>query len=178
VSVWAVVGNLSELVRLPTEFSVPGSAVFHADHAGAYKVFLMTDTVSGGEYRSPGEKIEPPKGLIVDVVRKDDGRKPKLSQDTGESFSSGSKSGKSLFGFEAEAPGDYVVSGRFEDGDVHAKAMLGIGKGFSFGAFAKIFGVGAIGGLIVFAGIMIAAVTFIRWIAARSSKSSQPAPRT
>ena len=159
-----------------TEFKVPGSAVFHADEPGEYKVFLLTNSVASGDYRNSSE--DEPKGLVVSVVRKADGQKPSLSQSMNETFTAGSKSGKSLFAFQADQAGDYVVTGQIGESGAEAgpsTVVLAVGKGFQWGSFGRMMLSGLLGGLIFLAGIVIAGVTIIRWaVFSRSDIPAQP----
>ena len=159
---------------MQTEFAAPGSSLFHSEQSGQYKVFVLTGGVTMGEYDSPSGGI--PEGLVVTVVRKADGQSVKLSQGFREDFSGGGKSGVSLFDFEADKGVDYLISGSFRDDSQHAPIRLGVGKGLSLVTFVKIFALAGLGALCSFAGIIIAIVTFIRWLVARSKNTAQIPP--
>ena len=179
---WGIISSLGDLFDMPVEFTVPGSAVFHAQAPGRYKVFLLGESMAQGEYRSQGP--DAPEGLVVNVVRKADGQKVPLSPVAGrETFSSGVRSGTMLFAFQAEQPGDYVVSGHIARGGgepasaqatdpTYVPAVLGVGEGIRMGSFLRI-GLAAIGGGLVFlAGIVVLTITLIRRYAARSRAAS------
>ncbi len=114
------IGTLSGLAKVV----VPGSGTFTLSEPGKYVVFYEYHSVVGNRtYATPDEA---PPGLECTVVAEDTGRDIPLSPATGSRFTTPSAQGVSLWAFEVQQPGVFVLSGSYPEGEGGPEVVLSI----------------------------------------------------
>ncbi len=118
------IGTLSGLAKVV----VPGSGTFTLPEPGKYVVFYEYHSVVGNRtYATPDEA---PPGLECTVAAEDTGRDIPLSPATGTSFSGGNVEAISLWAFEVQQPGVFVLSGSYPEGEGGPEVVLSIHHSF------------------------------------------------
>ncbi|MFC2027694.1 NINE protein [Chloroflexota bacterium] len=138
-----------------TRFVVPGIHELDFDDTGKYTLFYeFKSSVDGWEY-STGEYL---KSVKVSIESEDDTRSVKMSSASGDmSYEIGSRAGKSLFEFEIEEPGTYIVTTEYRDGTSTPEVVFAIGPSFDIlGNILRSFGIG-------FAGFVLGTLVLV-WV--------------
>lgn len=118
--VTGLIGTLSGLAKVV----VPGSGTFTLPEPGKYVVFYEYHSVVGNRtYATPDEA---PPGLECTVAAEDSGREVPLSPATGSRFTTPSAEGVSLWAFEVQQPGVFVLSGSYVEGGEGPEVVLSI----------------------------------------------------
>ena len=117
-------GVLSGLAKVV----VPGSGTFTLPEPGKYVVFYEYHSVVGNRtYATPDEA---PPGLECTVAAEDTGGDIPLSPATGTTFSGGNVEAISLWAFEVQQPGVFVLSGSYPEGEEGPDVVLSIHHSF------------------------------------------------
>ncbi len=118
------IGTLSGLAKVV----VPGSGTFTLPEPGKYVVFYEYHSVVGNRtYATPDQA---PPGLECTVAAEDTGRDIPLSPATGTTFSGGNVEAISLWAFEVQQPGVFVLSGSYPEGEGGPEVVLSIHHSF------------------------------------------------
>jgi hypothetical protein len=136
---------------------VPGQTDLLLKEPGTYTIFHeYQSTFEGRVYH-----VESVSGLRV-TVRTGGATVPLVASKTSTRYSVASVAGRSLFDFEARAPGTYQISATYDGGRKEPQTVLAIDRGFVGGLIMTILGAMAIafGGMGI--AVAIAVVVFIK----------------
>jgi len=141
-----------------TRLVVPGTHELYFDDTGKYTIFYEYQSSVDGQGYSTGEYL---KGVVVSIESEDGTRLVRISSASGDmSYEIGSRAGKSLFEFEIEEPGAYVVTTEYQDGTSTPEVVFAIGPTFDIlGNMLRSFGIG-FGGFVL--GILVLAWVFLK----------------
>lgn len=128
---------------------VPGTAVLSLKEPGSYTIYLETSSVVDGRVYTSNST-----GGLRIAVQAPGGREVELAPRGGARYQFGGREGRSLFSFQANAPGEYRITGTLPDGRTEPKVVLAVESGL-LGGMMRMIG-GAIG--MVFAGLAIAGI--------------------
>jgi hypothetical protein len=162
-----IFSGLSSLTGGLTQVVVPGQHELILPETGAYTVFHEYRSVVGNKMYSmaPGGIS----GLQCSLASKATGEQIPLSRSTMNStYSMGSRSGASVFGFRIDSPGTYVFSAQYPPGEEGPEAVLSVGHGFVKQLLVTILGGLAIMFGTVGAAAAIAVTTFVKRRRARN----------
>ncbi|HUP00608.1 MAG TPA: hypothetical protein VM737_03685 [Gemmatimonadota bacterium] len=138
---------------------VPGSAELVLEEPGAYTIFHEAESFVDGRYYSAADVS----GLSVEVLSAETGQAVPLEPSgANTTYSLGGRSGRSVLGFEIEAPGAYRFTGSYDDGRSEPQTVLAVGHGFGRKLVLTIVGTIGIGFLAAGLAIAIAVITFVK----------------
>lgn len=168
ISVFVVflVNGLLGLSEGMTQMVVPGRHELKLSEAGDYTVFHEHQSVIGNKVYSTGRSGI--SGLQCSLRSKQTGAEIPLAPSTMNStYSMGSRSGVSIFGFSIDSPGEYVFSAQYPPGREGPQAVLTVGHGFVRQLLTTI-----LGGLGIMFGSILAAVaiTVITYVKRRKAR--------
>lgn len=111
-----------------TRVVVPGTHELNFDDTGKYTIFYEYQSSVDGKGYSTGEYL---KGVVVSLHSKDSTQYVPLSTTSGNmTYQIGSRAGKSLFDFEIDEPGIYVLHAEYQDGTSSPEVVFAIGPQF------------------------------------------------
>jgi len=116
---------------------VPGETEMTLDKPGTYTIFHEERSVVGDRvYVS--DNIS---GLRVTVTSASTGKQVPVGPTAlSETYTLGSRSGKSIFAFDITEPGAYRLAADYEDGRAQPQAVLAVGHGFLSSLLLTVFG--------------------------------------
>ncbi len=117
---------------------VPGEEKLEFDQAGTYTIFHEYESVYKNQVFSISNSSNI-SGLELTVKSEATGEQLSLRPSTSSSYSLGSRLGRSLYKFDVDTPGTYVLSGKYPDGD-GPKVVLAVSHGFLRKMFGTVFG--------------------------------------
>jgi hypothetical protein len=148
---------------------VPGVAELRLEEAGAYTIFHETGATIDGRYYASDQVS----GLAV-TVTDPDGRPVEVhAPGSTTSYEFGGREGHSIFAFEVDRPGTYLLSGEYPGGS-GGEVVLGVAHGFGRRLVLTIAGTLALSFGAAGLGLALAAVTFLRRY--RAKRRLAPAP--
>ena len=115
-------GSAERMIRVV----VPGEAGLRLNEPGTYTIFHEYRTTFEGRVYN----VESVSGLEITVRSRVSGATLPLQRATSTSYTVGGRSGRSLFQFEAPAPGSYLIAGAYRDGRRAPQTILAIDRGF------------------------------------------------
>ena len=140
---------------------VPGTHEIHLAESGTYTVFYEHRSVIDNKVYSTAVSLS---GLSVTLYSEDYSREIMLSAPAGSTtYETGGRSGRSIFEFEIEETGTYVLNASYPEGVGGYDIVLAVGQfkllglilGTLLGSLAILFGALIVGGVIII-------VTYIR----------------
>ena len=117
---------------------VPGEEKLEFDQAGTYTIFHEYESVYKNQVFSISNSSNI-SGLEITVKSEATGEQLSLRPSTSSSYSLGSRLGRSLYKFDVDTPGTYVLSGKYPDSD-GPKVVLAVSHGFLRKMFGTVFG--------------------------------------
>lgn len=136
---------------------VPGEKIINLDSEGRYTIFLEYESVIGSKVYSSSRYIPGLKCEIKPYGSNDSIEVTPARYDSNYSFN-GHK-GTSIFEFNIDKPGKYVLSASYDD-NTSNEIVLAVGKGLVGRILLTVFeGIGILGGSIVIA-VILTVVTF------------------
>jgi hypothetical protein len=141
-----------------TRFVVPGTEELDFDSTREYTIFYEYRSSIDGKGYSTGESL---KGVEVSLRSKDGAQSVPLSNSSWDtSYEIGSRAGKSLFEFEIEEPGTYILTTNYQDETATPKVVFAIGPSFDIlGTILRSFGIG-FGGFVL--GVLVLLWVFLK----------------
>ncbi|MCP4611573.1 MAG: hypothetical protein GY845_22920, partial [Planctomycetes bacterium] len=141
-----------------TRFVVPGTEELDFDSTGEYTIFYEYRSSIDGKGYSTSESL---KGVEVSLRSKDGIQSvPLFSSSWNTSYEIGSRAGKSLFEFEIEEPGTYILTTNYQDETPTPKVVFAIGPSFDImGTILRSFGIG-FGGFVL--GVLLLLWVFLK----------------
>jgi len=138
-----------------TRFVVPGTHELYFDDTGKYTLFYEYKSSVDGQVYSTSEYL---KGVVVSIESEDGTCLVPVSNTSGNmSYEIGSRAGKSLFEFEIEEPGTYIVTTEYRDGTSTPEVVFAIGPTFDIlGNILRSFAIG-------FAGFVLGTIVLV-WV--------------
>lgn len=125
---WNLHAGLSRLTDTMIRVVVPGSQLLQLDQAGHYIVFYEYTSRVGDRVYKTGPKL---RGLLCEINYIDtDEFVPLKSFHNIEEYVTGSRAGISVFEFEIQEPGTYVLTAFFGEGERSYQVVLAIGHEF------------------------------------------------
>ena len=138
---------------------VPGEEALELDEAGTYTIFHEYESVYNDQvFSNDNDSIS---GLKISLRAEGSNEDIPLRAATGSSYSLGSRSARSLYKFDIETPGNYILSGKYPEND-GPKVVLAVSHGFLTKIFGMVFGaIGyVLGGMLL--GVGLAIYTFLK----------------
>ncbi|HUF50764.1 MAG TPA: hypothetical protein VMN60_08025 [Longimicrobiales bacterium] len=136
---------------------VPGSAELVLEEPGTYTIFHEAESFVDGRYYSAADVS----GLSVEISSAETGAAVPLEPPGANmTYSLGGRSGRSVLGFEIEAPGAHRFTGFYDDGRSEPQTVLAVGHGFGRKLVLTIAGTIGIGLLAAGIAIAIVVITF------------------
>ncbi len=134
-------------------FVVPGAQELNFNADGKYTLYHEYQSTVDGKGYSTEEYL---KDVKVTLKSKNNFRKVHLSSSSSNmSYEFGSRAGKSLYEFEIEEPGIYILAVEYQDGASTPKTVFAVGPYFDvLGLTLLVFGVGS-GGFVLGAIIVL-----------------------
>ena len=140
--------NLSRIAKDFIQVVVPGQETIILSEPGKYIIFYEHRSIVGNKVYSTGEHLS---GLYCLLKEKSTGQEiPLTPSQMSSSYSSGSRSGVSIFEFSIVRPGTYELKAWYEAEQGKQEVVLAIGHGFSARLMGTIFG-----GIAIFIGSLI-----------------------
>ncbi len=138
-----------------TRFVVPGTHELDFDDSGKYTIYYEYQSSINGRGYSSSEYL---KSIEVDLQSEDGSIIVPLSTSEGNAtYQIGGRAGRSLFSFDIEEPGTYIIHADYQDGTSTPEVVFAIGPEFDIlGIMLRSFGLGI--GSFVVGGI------FILWV--------------
>jgi len=120
---------------ITNRFSVPGTASMPIDKTGKYTLYFEYDSVMGGKAYHAYDISD----MLFTLTNQDTGENIKLNDSVINSYYSiNGISGKSIFDFEIDEPGQYVLETLYDSGSGQ-DAILAIGQPFAVQMVIRIF---------------------------------------
>jgi hypothetical protein len=136
-AVWLVWSEFGALQDTIVRFVVPGSVELALDEPGTYTIFHEADSVVDGRLYS----VQSIGGLQLTVTAAGDGKTVPITDPTiSSSYTIGSHSGKSVWGFNITQPGRYRLTAAYPGGQSEPQTVLTIWRGFVGGLVRMILG--------------------------------------
>jgi len=156
--------RLSGLGATLQQVVAPGETDLTLREPGNYTIFYEYHSVVGDKVYSTDESLS---GLRCLLVSKANNSKIELSPSSMNStYELGGRSGRSIFDFKIDQPGVYAISAGYPPDQQGPEVVLAVGKGFTTGLFATIFGALAL----VFGSMGIAVAITLVTLLKRSKK--------
>ena len=146
---------------------VPGTHELELESTGTYTIFYeYRSTVDGKKYLT-GESLSTISGIDIRLESKGDAQQIPLENPFGStSYTVGSRSGESLFEFDIDEPGEYILTAEYENDRTEPEVVFAIGQFDIWGTVLSFFGIG-------FAGFAIGAFIIIRAFIKRRNAGRQ-----
>jgi len=146
-----------------TRVVVPGTHELHLD-SGKYIIFYEYQSSIDGKGYSTGEYL---KGVVVSLHSEGTSQLIPVSTASGDmSYQIGSRAGKSLFEFEIEESGSYILVVRYQDGSSSPEVVFALGPQFDIlGVILRSIGIG-------FAGFIVGGI-LILWVLIKRRRSRE-----
>jgi hypothetical protein len=153
-----LVSRISDSTGRMMRVLVPGQQEIYVKEPGAYTIFHeYQSTFEGRVY-----DVATVSGLSVAVRTVPGGEEVPLNTASGTRYRVGSNAGRSLFNFEARAPGTYRISAAYDGGRKEPQTVLAIDRGFVGDLVITILGALAMAFAGMGAAIAIAVVVFVK----------------
>ena len=167
-----LVSNLLHLDEGFTRMPVPGQQEVELREAGSYTVFheyqsILNNRQYSNQQQLPGLQLRVSSGQTNAEI-------PVVVASVNSNYSLGSRAGVSLFEFNVNAPGRYLISAQYTGDATGPEAVLAIGKGFAGRILKTVFGGLAILGGSLVASVAIAVFTFLKRRKAVRQSSTVP----
>ncbi|MDY6834636.1 MAG: zinc ribbon domain-containing protein [Chloroflexota bacterium] len=165
-SIVAIVLLFISLLATPeTRFSVPGTHEVALDYSGEYILFYEYKSSVDGITYSTGAT---PPDMIVSLQSSDDAQTIPLSTGSGTySYDIGDRAGVSMFEFEIDEPGTYIISAEYSDGSTEPPVVFAVRHFDITEAVVRSLAIGT-GGFVI--GVFSIVIVFML----RRRKPSQP----
>jgi hypothetical protein len=161
--------RLGEFDQRMTRVVMPGTATLQLKEAGDYTIYHEQKSVVEGRYYASATAD----GLQLALRGPGGGAVPLTEPKMTSSYSSGGRSGSSIFTFTAAEPGAYRLTGTLAGGRDEPKIVLAVEHGALGLLFSLVFGTLAF----VFGGLGLAGVIVIATVVSRS-RAKQAATRS
>ncbi len=136
---------------------VPGTHEIYLEKPGKYMIFYEYRSIINSKIYSTGEPIS---GMSVTIRSKKDSQEIPLSKpSTSSTYEAGGRAGVSVFKFEIEEPGTYILTARYSNGVSGPDIVLAIGQFKLLGAI--------LGGIGILSGVLISGFIIIRTLLKR-----------
>jgi hypothetical protein len=136
----------------------PGQVEIYVKEPGTYTIFHeYQSTFEGRVY-----DVANVSGLSVAVRTVPGGEEVPLSTATGTRYSVGGNAGRSLFNFEARAPGTYRIAAAYDGGRKEPQTVLAIDRGFVGNLVLTILGALAMAFTGMGAAVAISVIVFLK----------------
>lgn len=121
-------GGVAKLADNMERVVVPGSFVINLDKAGSYTMFYEYESQVGGRTYATGPVLS---GLLCELQSKDRGDYIQLKDASNMSeFSAGPRAGVSVFDFNVEKPGPYVLTAFYVEGHQGSNVVMSVAHNF------------------------------------------------
>ena len=165
---WSLHGGIAKLADNMERVVVPGSFVINLDKAGYYTMFYEYESQVGGRTYATGPVLS---GLLCELESKDRGDYIQLKDASNLSeFSAGPRAGVSVFNFDVEHPGPYVLTAFYVEGHQGSNVVMSVAYNFD----ARLHSL-AMRGLwaVAIAGILSISLTVFVFIRRRKAKEAR-----
>ncbi len=152
-------GLTGGLTKGLVQLLVPGEEILELDEAGTYTIFHEYESVYKNQVFSVNNSNI--SSLELSLRAAATNKDIALRASTSASYSFGSRAARSLYKFDIDSPGSYILSAKYLEND-GPKLVLTVSKGFLTKIFAKVFAAIAyvLGGTLLAAGLAI--YTFLK----------------
>ena len=137
---------------------VPGQEEIYVKEPGTYTIFHEYQSTFEGRVYDVAEVS----GLSVAVRTVPGGEEVPLSTASGTRYRVGSNAGRSLFNFEARAPGTYRIAAAYDGGRKEPQTVLAIDRGFVGDLVLTILGALAMAFAGMGAAVAISVLVFVK----------------
>ena len=146
-SIVAIVLLFTALLTAPDmRFAVPGTHEVDFDSSGEYTLFYEYKSSVNGIIYSTGAS---PPDMTVTLQSKDDAQNVPLLTGSGtSSYEIGGKAGVSMFEFDIDEPGTYILSAEYTDGSTEPPIVFAVGRFNLESTFIRSFAIGT-GGFVI-----------------------------
>ena len=157
VTIWK---GLSAATSKLQQVAAPGQTEITLGERGEYTVFYEFKSVMDKRVYSSSESVP---GLEFKLVSKSTGAEVELKPTSVNStYAIGGRSGKSIFDFQIDQPGVYVLTTAYPRGREGDDVVLAVGNGFTGGIFKTVVGgIAVMFGSIILS-ILIAVMTAVK----------------
>lgn len=140
-----------------TQVLVPGEERLEFEEAGTYTIFHEYESV----YKDQVYNTSDISGLKISVKSEKTGEDIALKPSGNSTYSFGSRSARSIFKFDIDSPGSYILSGKYLEND-GPKVVLAVSHGFLGKLFGTVFGALAYVLVGTLLGVVLAIFTFLK----------------
>ena len=125
---WSLHGGISKLAANMERVVLPGSFVVNLDQPGYYTMFYEYESEVGGRRYATGPVLS---GLLCELQSKENGNYLLLNDASNLSeFAAGPHAGVSVFDFTVDAPGPYVLTAFYVEGQQGSNVVMSIAHNF------------------------------------------------
>lgn len=156
--IYLLISGISSMNTGRNRVAVPGKHTIEFETAGKKHVFYEFNSVYNGKMYSTSEEID---GLFCSLINKKTGKEIDLKTTLGNyTYSIGSSSGRSVFEFVIDEPGDYEFKAWYENEG--PTVIFAIGENYVGKIFFMIFSCISILMISIFTSLIILIITIVK----------------